>query len=109
MTDIEITRHGKWEVQIDGVVFSSHNEPKEGYENLLEQIKLNPDKQVRLVPNFYITGSFTEDPFTLTDAEIEQHLKGLPLFEGENEYQYVLFEMDNTGIKNIRDVKTLIP
>lgn len=109
MTDINITRHGRWEVQIDGVIYSSHNEPKEGYENLIDQTSANPDKQVRLVPNFYIDATVTvmEEQFTLTDAEVQAMIKDLPQFVEGNEYEYVMFEIDNDGVKNISEPKTM--
>ena len=108
--DIQITRTGgRWEVRVDGVVFSTHNEPKEGYENLIEQTHLNPDKVVEMVPNFKVvatvTGVSDEVPLTLTDAEIENYVKTLPIFEPGNSYQYVLFELDNDGVKNVSDIK----
>lgn len=110
MTDINITRHGKWEVQVDGVVFSSHNEPKEGYENLIGQISAHPDKDVRLVPNFYVTGEIIGSdsiPFSLSEAQVEQNISQIPLFQQGKEYEYVLFEMDNTGLTNFSPVKVI--
>lgn len=113
MIDIEITRQGgRWEVQVDGAVTSTHNEAKEGYENLIEQKLNNPGKVVELVPNFKVVATTNEaagpsEELTLTDAEIETHVKTLPLFEEGNEYSYVLFEMTNEGISNVRPIKNI--
>ena len=111
--DIEITRSGKWEVQVDGVVTSSHNEAKEGYENLIEQKLNNPDSVVELIPNFKVTATTdqtapTEPPFSLSEAEVEAAVKDIPLFEAGKEYQYVIFELDNGGLKNFSQIKTVI-
>lgn len=61
--NIEISRHGTWKVYIDNIQYSSHNEEKEGYENMVEAKLNNRDSVVELKPDFYasiiITGGET--------------------------------------------------
>lgn len=70
--NIEISRHGTWKVYIDNIQYSSHNEEKEGYENMVEVKLNNRESIVELRPEFYasitITGGETIPPIEEKDT-----------------------------------------
>lgn len=109
LSGINLTRHGKWKVRVDDVIFSSHNEAKEGYESYFLAKIQNPKAVVKLVPEFYIDGeiNYSSESFNLTAEFIEANLQQLPNFDEVKEYKYVLFEIDENGIKNFTEPKTV--
>ena len=67
--NIEISRHGKWKVYVDDIQYSSHNEEKEGYENMVEAKLNNRKSVVELKPEFYVTITILGGESTATPTE----------------------------------------
>ena len=67
--NIEISRHGTWKVYLDNVQYSSHNEEKEGYENMVEVKLNNRESIVKLRPEFYASIKITGGETTPTPIE----------------------------------------
>ncbi len=104
---VNIVRHGTWKVIVDNVEYSSHNEEKEGYENLLEAIIANPTADVKLVPDFYTTMDISKIDNTVDIEAIKQKIIDSLSLESNKEYSLILFE-SNDNMSDINVIDTTI-